>query len=235
MAINSSVIVIIPALNEERSIGKVLSAIPDWVMQVIVADNGSTDVTAEIARKYGADVIVEPDRGYGAACLAGMRCIKHCDIVVFIDADFSDHPNEMPDLVAPIEQENIDLVIGSRALGNAEEGSMTFAQKFGNRLACALISTFWGHSYSDLGPFRAIRYSALKRVGMENRSFGWTVEMQIKALQYNLSVKDVPVSYRNRIGKSKISGTVIGTIKAGIGILGMVFYLLIKGKQHGAK
>lgn len=226
----SSVSVIIPALNEARSIGKVLKAIPAWVKQVVVVDNGSTDNTAEIARMQGADVIVEANRGYGAACLAGIAFIDECHIIVFVDADFSDYPDQIPQLIQPILENRADMVIGSRTLGTAEKGSLTFAQIFGNRLACKLIDLFWGHAYSDLGPFRAIRRSSLISLGMENQTFGWTVEMQIKALQHELKVEDVAVSYRNRIGTSKISGTVIGTIRAGMGILGMVGYLFFKGK-----
>lgn len=226
-----SVSVIIPALNEEASIGHVLDAIPEWVNQIIVADNGSVDKTVEMAKNKGVDVTVEPSRGYGAACLAGISKINQCDIVVFLDADFSDHPDEMPQLIKPITEKNLDMVIGSRALGVMEDGAMTFAQLAGNRLACTLIKHIWGHQYTDLGPFRAIRHTALRDLNMANRKFGWTVEMQIKALQHDLKVAEIPVSYRNRIGKSKISGTIIGTIKAGIGILGMVFYLFLTNKK----
>lgn len=226
-----SVCVIIPALNEAAALGKVLDAIPDWVSQIVVADNGSTDDTADIARARGADVIIETSPGYGAACLAGLSFADPSKIIVFLDADFSDHPDEMLLLVQPIADGLADLVIGSRTLGQVEKGALTLAQIFGNRLACCLIRCFWGYSYSDLGPFRAITRKALMTLEMKNQKYGWTVEMQVKALQHGLKITEVPVSYKNRIGQSKISGTITGTIKAGYGILGMVFYLFFKEKQ----
>ena len=215
--------VIIPALNEAKAISKVLADVPSWADTIIVADNGSTDATADVARQSGATVVHEPDGGSGAACQAGMAAIQDCHIIVFLDGDYSDYPEQMDRLVDPIIDNDADLVIGSRRLGNAAPGALTPQQRFGNWLACGLIRLFWGVTYTDLGPFRAIRHDALRRLGMQDRAFGWTVEMQLRAIQYGLAVKDVAVDYRPRIGHSKISGTLRGTILAGHAILGTIF------------
>lgn len=214
--------VVIPARDEERAIGLVLAGLPDWVDVVVVADNGSRDRTAEIARAGGAIVISEPQAGYGAACLAGIAALPDVDIVVFVDGDHSDHTEDMGDLTDPIIRGEADLVIGSRALGQREPGAMTPQQIFGNWLATRLIRLIWGARFTDLGPFRAISEPALKRLGMTDRSFGWTVEMQVRAVECGLRVVEVPARYRRRIGHSKISGTVSGTIRAGIGILSII-------------
>lgn len=219
----STVAVIIPAFNEEPSIGKVLDAIPEWVDDVVVVDNGSTDRTAEIARERGARIVVEPRRGYGSACLAGIAALEGPGIIVFLDGDFSDHPDEMPLLVDPIASGRADIVIGSRTIGKREPGALTPQALFGNWLSCMLIRWFWSVSYSDLGPFRAIRYETLKELAMRDVDYGWTVEMQIKAAQSGARSLEVPVSYRKRIGKSKISGTVRGVIGAGTKILSTIF------------
>jgi glycosyltransferase involved in cell wall biosynthesis len=212
--------VIIPALNEARALPLVLSAIPSWVTQVIVADNGSTDGTADVARAHGAIVVTEPVRGYGRACLSAMAQLSSAtDVVVFIDGDASDAPEEMGLLLEPIAAGRADFVIGSRMLGARERGSLTPQQIFGNGLACFLIRLIWGQRYTDLGPFRAIKYDALCRLAMADQNYGWTVEMQIKAAQLRMPVVEVPVSYKRRIGVSKVSGTVRGVIGAGTKIL----------------
>ena len=217
--------VIIPALDEEESVGLVLEKLPiDQIDQVIVVDNGSKDRTAERARAAGARVVEEPQRGYGAACLRGMaELADDCEVVVFLDADFSDHPDELPQVVAPILDDTADLVIGSRLRGASEPGALLPQARFGNRLACFLMRLLFGHRFTDLGPFRAIRRSALDRIGMCDRNFGWTVEMQIKALLHDLRVTEVPVSYRRRTGVSKITGTLSGTVRAGTKILLTIF------------
>jgi rSAM/selenodomain-associated transferase 2/rSAM/selenodomain-associated transferase 1 len=223
--------VVIPALNEEQSIGSVLAAIPKWVSQIVVADNGSTDSTAAIARRFGATVVHEPQRGYGAACLAGLAILDRPHIVVFLDGDFSDHPREMSRLIAPIVREEADLVIGSRVLGHSEEGALTPQQRFGNALACWLIRLFYGVRHTDLGPFRAIRYTSLQRLSMDDRDYGWTVQMQVRAARLGLRAVEMPVSYRCRIGKSKISGTIRGVIGAGIKILSTIFREAVRGQS----
>ncbi len=215
--------VIIPALNEEDAIGKVISAIPNWVDDIIVVDNGSSDRTVEVARNIGARVIFESHRGYGAACLAGIGALQSPDIVVFLDGDFSDHPEQMDLLVNPIIDRHADMVIGSRVLGNREKGALTIQARFGNWLACHLINLFWKVKFTDLGPFRAIRYSSLNQLNMSDRGYGWTVEMQIKAARHKIAIEEVPAEYRRRIGKSKISGTIRGVIGAGTIILSTIF------------
>lgn len=217
-----TICVIIPALDEERAIGRVLADVPDWVDRIVVADNGSRDRTADIARAAGAAVVSEREPGYGAACLAGIAACGDADIVVFLDGDYSDHPEEMHVLVDPIATGGADMVIGSRVLGEREAGALTPQQRFGNWLATRLIRLIWGTRYSDLGPFRAIRTTSLARLAMADRTYGWTVEMQIKAAMHRLRAVEVPVRYRRRIGVSKISGTIKGTIKAGWKILSII-------------
>lgn len=222
--------VVIPALNEAESIGRVIGEIPDWVDRIVVADNGSTDGTGDIAARLGADVVAEPAGGYGAACQAGIRHLSTLDpgIIVFLDGDYSDSPAEMERLVDPIIADEADMVIGSRLRGGALPGSLTPAQRFGNTLACTLIRLFWGIRYTDLGPFRAIEAGALRRLRMRDRAFGWTVEMQVRAAQLGLRATEVPVSYKPRIGHSKISGTISGTLLAGRAILGTIFISAIR-------
>ena len=222
----ADVAVIIPALNEEESLPLVLRDLPG-VGRVIVVDNGSTDATAQVAAECGATVVAEPERGYGAACLRGLAAIAELSergedlprVVVFLDGDYSDHPERLHELVAPIFCGEADFVLGSRLLGEREPGAMPFQSLFGNRLACFLMRHLFGGRYTDLGPFRAIDYQALKGLGMADRNFGWTVEMQIKATRAGLQTLEVPVPYRRRIGRSKISGTLAGTVKAGWKIL----------------
>ena len=216
--------VIIPAYNEEAAIGKVLEAVP-WslVEQVIVVDNGSTDATAARAVQMGANLVREPRRGYGQACLSGIGVIKNIEIVVFLDGDYSDYPEEMEALTAPIVQGRADLVIGSRTLGEREKGALLPQARFGNALATRLIHWLFRVKYTDLGPFRAIRFETLKRLQMQDRNFGWTVEMQVKAARLGVQVVEVPVRYRRRIGTSKISGTLSGAIRAGYKILWAIF------------
>lgn len=223
--------VIIPAFNEEKSIGKVLNDIPkDLVREVIVCNNGSTDQTSQNAKNGGATVLDQPIPGYGNACLKGLAHIAqkeiHPDIVVFLDGDYSDYPEEMELLVQPIIQDGQDLVIGSRALGELESGAMMPQQVFGNWLATTLIKMIYGYQFSDLGPFRAIRYDRLLEIDMKDRTYGWTVEMQVKAAKLKMKCKEIPVTYRKRIGTSKVSGTLKGTILAGHKILWTIFKLL---------
>jgi glycosyltransferase involved in cell wall biosynthesis len=214
--------VVIPALNEEAALPGVLREVPQPpVRRIVVADNGSTDRTAELARECGAEVVTESERGYGAACL---KALSHLgadppDVVVFLDGDYSDHPDELPLVIAPILSGHADLVIGSRAIGRAQQGSLSPQQRVGNAIACRALSVLYGANYTDLGPFRAIRWDALQRLDMEDRNYGWTVEMQIKAAQKRLRHAEVPVSYRPRIGVSKVSGTVRGSVSAGAKIL----------------
>ncbi|MFU8860035.1 MAG: glycosyltransferase family 2 protein [Cyclonatronaceae bacterium] len=225
--VNSSikdVVVIIPAFNEEKSIGYVVAEIPrEEVIEVIVVNNGSDDNTAETARKAGATVLTETRRGYGSACLKGMEYAQTLcpepSVVVFLDADYSDSPGEMPALLKPIREGTADMVIGARVPGKREPGSMMPQQIFGNWLATRMMRLIYGVHYTDLGPFRAIRFSTLSRLGMIDTNFGWTVEMQIKAARMNVPFMEVPVSYKNRIGVSKIAGTVSGTIRAGYKII----------------
>ncbi len=218
--LDPSIVVIIPAYNEEAAIGKVLEAIPgSLVRRVIVVDNGSTDRTSARAAAKGAAIVWEPRRGYGQACLSGIAALGNVDIVVFLDGDYSDYPEEMSALVAPILQGEADLVIGSRTLGRREKGALLPQARFGNALATWLIRRLFGVQYTDLGPFRAIRSGTLRRLRMEDRNFGWTVEMQVKAARLGVRIVEVPVRYRRRIGTSKISGTLSGTIRAGYKIL----------------
>lgn len=214
--------VVIPARNEEASLSLVLDAIPAHLVdEVVVVDNASTDRTAEIARSRGASILFEPRPGYGAACLRGIEYLKlkRPDVVVFLDADFSDHPEELPFLLEPIARDSADLVIGSRVRGPREKGALLPQARAGNWLATRLMRLLYGGRFTDLGPFRAIRFGALVELGMADRSFGWTAEMQVKALLAGLRTAEVPVSYRRRVGVSKITGTVSGTIRAGAQIL----------------
>jgi glycosyltransferase involved in cell wall biosynthesis len=219
----AAVDVVIPALNEERSLPLVLAGLPrPPVRQVVVADNGSADRTAEVARAGGAVVVAAARRGYGSACLAGLDWLRRNgppEVVVFVDADYSDHPDELPRLIAPILAGTADLVIGSRVLGQREPGALLPQARAGNLVACLLIRLLYGHRYTDLGPFRAVRWEALERLEMSDPDFGWTAEMQVKALRHGLRVTEVPVSYRRRVGVSKITGTVAGTLRAGHKIL----------------
>ena len=216
------VAVVIPAHNEESALPLVLGAIPEGLVEeVVVVDNASTDGTSEAARCHGATILFESRRGYGAACLRGLRYLdtKRPDVVVFLDADYSDHPEEMPRLLEPIARDVADLVIGSRILGSREPGALLPQARLGNWLAARLMRLFYGGRFTDLGPFRAVRFEALRGLGMADRDFGWTVEMQIKALKRGLRVCEVPVSYRRRVGRSKITGTLSGTLRAGAKIL----------------
>ncbi len=220
--------VIIPAFNEEESVGLVVNDIPkDFVRDIIVVNNNSTDNTVESASKAGAIVIDEPRMGYGSACLKGMEKVKENttppDIVVFIDADYSDYPEEIVKLAKPIINDNVDMVIGSRAIGEKESGSMMPQQIFGNWLATTLIKLLYNKKFTDLGPFRAIKWSKLLEIQMCDTNFGWTVEMQVKAAKNNLTFAEVPVSYRKRIGVSKITGTINGTVMAGYKIITTIF------------
>jgi glycosyltransferase involved in cell wall biosynthesis len=218
------IVVIIPALNEEKAIGKVLTHISAKIVsEIVVADNNSSDSTAEIAHSLGATVVHESQKGYGFACLKGMEYIlsreKKADIVVFLDADYSDRPEEMRSLIQPIIKQDYDVVIGSRLLGKRDKGAMPWHQVLGNRLAVMLINALYGAHYTDLGPFRAIKWDKLLKLGMKEQTYGWTAEMQAKAARQRLRYLEVPVSYRTRIGTSKIAGTIKGTLHAGYNIL----------------
>lgn len=221
--------VIIPVFNESGSIGYVLKDIPLFVNEVIVVNNGSTDNTAQLATDAGATVLLETTRGYGSACLKGINYIKQKpaeqqpDIVVFLDGDYSDYPTQMTELIKPIDENGYDFVIGSRSKGKREPGAMQPQQVFGNWLATTLMKIFVGAKYSDLGPFRAIRWEKLLELDMRDTNYGWTVEMQIKAAKKKLKYTEVPVDYRKRIGKSKITGTIQGTIMAGYKIIITIF------------
>lgn len=228
-----SVAVVVPALDEEQAIGRVIADIPDFVDDIVVADNGSTDATAAVARAAGARIVTERERGYGAACLAGIAALQVADIVVFLDGDYSDDPAQMALLVDPIADGTADLVIGSRTQSSQVRGALAHHQRFGNWLACLLIKQIWGVSYTDLGPFRAIDRRALERLGMSERTFGWTVEMQIKAARDGLRTLEVPVSYRPRIGTSKISGTIRGSFNAGRAILGQIARAALRTEKVG--
>lgn len=225
--------VIIPAYNEEASIGLVIGDIPKIVDQVIVVNNNSTDNTALVAQKAGAIVLTETKMGYGHACLKAMDYIEQQqikpDIVVFLDGDYSDYPEELTKVIAPICQQDIDVVIGTRNASGRAKNSMTPQQLFGNWLATFLMRLFFNATYTDLGPFRAIKYNKLLALRMQDKTYGWTVEMQLKVLKKKFSYTEVPVKYRERIGVSKVSGTLKGTVMAGIKILGWIFkYSLVK-------
>ncbi|NHE56199.1 glycosyltransferase family 2 protein [Cyclobacterium plantarum] len=215
--------VLIPAFNEENAVGKVIAEIPAFVRHIVVVNNNSNDNTRKVASQAGAIVLDEPQKGYGKACLTGMEYLSNLqeppEILVFLDADYSDFPEEMEGLVQPIRDGNIDMVIGSRARGKKEKGSMTFPQVFGNWLATWLMRKMFAAEFSDLGPFRAIRWDKLMQLHMEDQNFGWTIEMQIKAVKMGLRYTEVPVNYRQRIGVSKVSGTVKGVVGAGYKIL----------------
>lgn len=217
------VTVIIPALNEEQAIARVLGDIPDWVDEIIVADNGSSDRTTAIASLAGAKVVIEHQLGYGAACQRGLAATGKTDVIVFLDGDYSDYPDDMTLLVDPIAKSDADLVIGSRIdASRRSAGALTPQQRFGNWLACSLMRLFFRTKYTDLGPFRAIRADALTALKMTDRAYGWTVEMQIRAALAGLKALEVPVRYRPRIGVSKISGTFRGTVLAGTTILRVI-------------
>lgn len=223
--------VIIPAFNEEKSIAHVVNDIPeDWVQEVIVVNNASTDDTVAVAEAAGATVLTELKPGYGNACLKGINYLmdinRRPEILVFIDGDYSDYPEQLPELIRPIIEDDVDMVIGSRALGKREGGSMTFPQVFGNWLATSLMKLFYKVKFTDLGPFRAIKFDKLIELEMEDRTYGWTVEMQVKAARHKFKTAEVPVNYKRRIGVSKVSGTVKGTLLAGYKILYTIFKYL---------
>lgn len=225
---NPRISVILPAFNEESSIGLVLDDLPQARLhQIIVVNNASTDNTAEVARQHGATVVDEPRRGYGSACLRGIATLDAPDIVVFLDADYSDYPEEIDLLVQPIAAGEQDFVLGSRMLLPESRQALLPQARYGNQLAVFLIRLFFGYRFTDLGPFRAIRYTSLKEIGMRDTNFGWTVEMQIKAVKNGLRIQEVPVRYRWRVGVSKITGTVSGTFKAGTKIIYTIFKYLI--------
>jgi glycosyltransferase involved in cell wall biosynthesis len=216
------VVVVIPAVDEEEAIGHVLREVPPLASEVIVVDNGSRDRTAEVARAGGARVVVEPRRGYGQACLAGISAAGDADVIAFLDGDYSDYPQQLTQVVAPLLAAEADLVIGSRHRGRRTPGSHPWHAELGTRLCVALMNALIGTAATDLGPFRAITGPALRRLDMRDRGFGWTVEMQVKARQRGLRVREVPVDYRPRLGRSKISGTVSGSLRAGTRILGTI-------------
>ncbi|WKD85808.1 putative glycosyltransferase [Polaribacter huanghezhanensis] len=219
--------VIIPAYNEQDSIANVIHDIPSIVDEIIVISNNSTDNTEENAKNAGATVLKESRKGYGFACLKGMDYIANQKvkpaIIVFLDGDYSDYPEQLTEIVAPIINDNIDFVIGARVKRFRETDSMTPQQVFGNWLATFLMSLFFGAKFTDLGPFRAIKYDKLIALNMEDKTYGWTVEMQLKALKQKLTYVEIPMKYRNRIGVSKVSGTVKGSVMAGVKILGWIF------------
>ena len=224
--------VIIPAFNEEKAIANVIAEIPNGVDEIIVISNNSTDKTEEIAKNAGATVLLETKKGYGYACLKGMEYIANLeikpDIIVFLDGDYSDYPEELTKLITPILNQNIDFVIGARVSNLRESGSMTPQQVFGNWLATFLMKAFFKAKFTDLGPFRAIKYNKLLQLQMEDKTYGWTVEMQLKVLKQKMSYIEIPVRYKNRIGVSKVSGTVKGTIMAGVKIIGWIMKYTFK-------
>ena len=220
--------VIIPAFNEERSIGLVIKSLPqNKIKEIIVVNNGSTDKTAYIAKKHGARVVDEVYRGYGAACLKGISELDDPEVVVFIDGDFSDFPEEIESLVKPIVENQADFVLGSRMIFSESRAALLPQARYGNLLAVFLMKLFFRYQFTDLGPFRAIRYQSLKKISMTDKNFGWTVEMQIKAVKYGLRIMEIPVHYRKRIGVSKITGTISGTFKAGTKIIFTIFKYLL--------
>lgn len=230
-AVNQHIDVVIPAFNEAQSVGKVVRDIPrEWIREIVVVSNGSTDKTEQVARKAGATVLQEPRKGYGYACLKGVSYLntktQPPEIVVFLDGDYSDYPEEIPDIVTPIIDQGMDLVIGSRELGERQKGAMLPQQILGNWLATTLIRILYGVKFTDLGPFRAVRYNSLLEIDMQDKTYGWTVEMQVKAAKMKLKCTEVPVNYRKRIGVSKVTGTVKGTIMAGYKIIMTIFKLL---------
>ena len=219
--------VIIPAFNEEKSIAKVIAEIPDFVEEIVVVNNNSTDQTAQVATKAGASVLTEKSKGYGYACLKGIDYLsqkdKTPDILVFLDGDFSDFPQELTKVIQPIIDGRVDFVVGARVKELRENGSLTPQQVFGNWLACFLMKMLYQSSFTDLGPFRAIKWSTLEKLQMSDKTYGWTIEMQLKVLRQKISYQEIPVSYKKRIGVSKVSGTVKGTIFAGVKIIGWIF------------
>ena len=228
----SNIKVIIPALNEENAISKVIKEIPEFVDKIIVIDNGSNDNTSAVAKEFGATVLHENKKGYGYACLKGLNYIRNLkdrtDVIVFLDGDYSDYPNQMPKLISPIIYDNFDFVLGSRKLILSEKGAMNSHQIFGNWLATTLMSLLFKSKFTDLGPFRAIKYDVLQNLNMCDKTYGWTVEMQLKILKHKYKYLEVPVKYRNRIGVSKVSGTLKGSIFAGIKILTWIFKYSLK-------
>jgi glycosyltransferase involved in cell wall biosynthesis len=225
---SSRISVIIPAFNEEKSIGLVLDALPqNLIHEVIVVDNNSTDNTARSAIEKGARVVSEIRRGYGSACLKGIAELDNPHIVVFLDGDFSDYPEEIVKLVAPIESGEMDFVLGSRMILPKSRLALLPQSRYGNQLAVFLMRLFFRHQYTDLGPFRSIRYESLKAIAMQDTNFGWTVEMQIKAVKKGLRILEIPVKYRERVGVSKITGTFSGTFKAGTKIIYTIFKYLL--------
>ena len=224
--------VIIPAFNEENAISKVIRDIPELVDEIIVVNNGSTDKTGKVAQKYGATVLFEHSKGYGYACLKGLNYIKNSkdlvDIIVFLDGDYSDYPNQMTEIISPIIDDNIDFVLGSRKKNLSEKGAMHPHQRFGNWLATKLMTLIFKSKFTDLGPFRAIKYDVLTQLKMSDKTYGWTIEMQLKILKKKFTYLEVPVKYRNRIGVSKVSGTLKGTIFAALKILTWIFKYSIK-------
>lgn len=228
-----NIFVVIPAHNEEQSIAKVINEISsNIVKEIIVVNNNSTDQTGKMAADAGATVLNESMMGYGAACLTGIEYLKHkqCDVVVFLDGDLSDYPEEIVELIRPIEKDNFDFVLGSRVLGEREKGALPVQSRVGSLIAGTLMKLFWNVKYTDLGPFRAIRFNKLIELGMKDKWFGWTVEMQIKAAKKKLRILEIPVRYRKRIGKSKVTGTLKGTIMASIIILKTIFVQLFSDK-----
>ncbi|MGA9639444.1 glycosyltransferase family 2 protein [Flavobacterium sp.] len=228
----NSIVVIIPAYNEEKAIAHVISEIPDFVSEIIVISNKSTDNTIIMAQQAGATVLSENKKGYGYACLKGLDYLAQKenkpDIVVFLDGDYSDYPEELTKIISPIITKNIDFVIGARVASLREKKSMTPQQVFGNWLATFLMKLFFKANFTDLGPFRAIKYQKLLALKMEDKTYGWTVEMQLKVLKQKMTYVEIPVRYKNRIGVSKVSGTVKGTIMAGIKIIGWIFKYTFK-------
>ena len=222
--------VIIPAYNEEKSIGNVINSLPKVYDKLVVVNNGSDDSTGIIAKQNGATVLFEKKRGYGNACLRGIEFLKKSlpDIVVFIDGDFSDYPQEIIKLIRPIEENKVDFVVGSRVKSLRKKGSLTPQQIFGNKLACFLLKILYESKFTDLGPFRAIKWNTLLDLNMIDKTYGWTIEMQLKVLRKKIPYAEVPVRYRNRIGKSKISGTLKGTLLAGIKIISWIIKYYFK-------